>query len=119
MPTKRKVIIGLLGPQLDSGKGPERWERWRPTVALFQQDDLAIDRLELLHDVKFTAPQEVIATDVKTVSPETAVRTHTVNFRDAWDFQDVYVGLHDFARVYPFNPDEEEYLVHITTGTHV
>jgi transcriptional regulatory protein RtcR len=27
--------------------------------------------------------------------------------------------LHDLARGYPFDPDAEEYLVHITTGTHV
>ena len=28
-------------------------------------------------------------------------------------------ALHDFARSYPFDPDAEDYLVHITTGTHV
>lgn len=28
-------------------------------------------------------------------------------------------SLHDFARDYPFRPDDEDYLVHITTGTHV
>ncbi len=31
----------------------------------------------------------------------------------------VYTALLDFARRYPFNPDKENYLVHITTGTHV
>ena len=31
----------------------------------------------------------------------------------------VYGALHDFARDYPFDPDREDYLVHITTGTHV
>ena len=39
--------------------------------------------------------------------------------RDPWDFSDVYGALHAFAREYAFDPDEEEYLVHITTGTHV
>ena len=32
----RTVILGLLGPSLDNGKGPERWERWRPSVSLCQ-----------------------------------------------------------------------------------
>ncbi|HVJ61806.1 MAG TPA: RNA repair transcriptional activator RtcR family protein, partial [Tahibacter sp.] len=32
--TKRNVIIGFLGTQLDSGEGPGRWEKWRPTVSL-------------------------------------------------------------------------------------
>jgi transcriptional regulatory protein RtcR len=27
--------------------------------------------------------------------------------------------LHDFAKAYTFDQDKEEYLVHITTGTHV
>ncbi|HVY61633.1 MAG TPA: RNA repair transcriptional activator RtcR family protein, partial [Planctomycetota bacterium] len=49
------VVIGMLGPVLDSGPhGPARWERWRPTVALCQHEDLEVARLELLHDRKFT-----------------------------------------------------------------
>ena len=36
-----------------------------------------------------------------------------------WDFEEVYGALHDFARAYPFQPDREDYLFHITTGTHV
>jgi transcriptional regulatory protein RtcR len=38
---------------------------------------------------------------------------------DPWDFEEVYAALHDFARSYPFDPEREDYLVHITTGTHV
>ena len=38
---------------------------------------------------------------------------------DPWDFEEVYGALADFARSYPFKPEREEYLVHITTGTHV
>lgn len=116
---KRRVAIGLLGPVLDSGKGPARWERWRPTVSIFQHDDLAIDRVELLFEPKFTALKDLIAKDIAAVSPGTEVRAHELHFDDPWDFQDVFGGLHDFCRSYPFNPDEEDYLVHITTGTHV
>ncbi len=38
---------------------------------------------------------------------------------NAWDFEEVYEALHELARTYPFDPDNERYLVHITTGTHV
>lgn len=31
----------------------------------------------------------------------------------------MYGKLLDFARAYPFDPEAEDYLVHITTGTHV
>src|SRR5207249_10669881 len=44
---------------------------------------------------------------------------HDLGIRDPWDFEEVYGALHGFARTYPFRPDEEHYLVHMTTGTHV
>lgn len=119
MPNKRRVVLGLLGPVLDSGRGPERWERWRPTVSVCQHDDLLVDRFDLLYEPKFHAICKVICGDLAGVSPETQVRTHEIQFENAWDFQEVYGVLHDFARAYPFKPDEEEYLVHITTGSHV
>ncbi|MCE9881958.1 RNA repair transcriptional activator RtcR, partial [Hafnia paralvei] len=36
-----------------------------------------------------------------------------------WDFEEVYTAFLDFATHYPFDTDNEEYLIHITTGTHV
>jgi len=38
---------------------------------------------------------------------------------DPWDFEDVYGNLHDYARSSRFDTETEDYLVHITTGTHV
>src|SRR5215207_6226465 len=119
MASKRLVVLGLIGPVLDNGKGPERWERWRPSVSICQQEDLLVSRFELLHEAQFTSLCTQICEDVKRCSPETLVRPHVIHFGDAWDFEGVYAALHDFARAYPFKPDEEEYLVHITTGSHV
>ena len=119
MPAKKLVILGLLGTQLDRGSGSRRWEGWRPTVSLCQHEDLLVDRIELLHDRKFTALAETVGKDIESVSPETEVRRHTIEFRDAWDFEEVYGALADFARGCKFQPDREDYLVHITTGTHV
>lgn len=116
---KRQVAIGFLGTNLDAGKWDNRWERWRPTVALCQHEDLVIDRLELLHDHHGTALAQRVARDIALVSPETQVRFHVVNLHDPWDFQEVYGALHDFARAFPFDTEAEDYLVHITTGTHV
>ncbi|MDB6153142.1 MAG: Fis family transcriptional regulator [Chthoniobacteraceae bacterium] len=119
MASKKLVIFGLLGTQLDRGIGPQRWENWRPTVSLCQQEDLLVSRLELLHDRKASSMAEAVAEDIVKVSPETEVRRHTVGFSDAWDFEEVYGALADFARGYAFHPEREEYLIHITTGTHV
>ena len=119
MAKKRVIVIGLLGTTLDTGRGPERWERWRPTVSLCQQETLVVDRLELLHDLKFTSLAQIVAEDIRAVSPETTVRPHVVSFENPWDLEEVYGSLYQFARQYPFDVDQEEYLVHITVGTHI
>lgn len=117
---KKTVVIGLLGTQLDSRRPEERWSRWRPTVGLCQQEDLLVDRFELLHEANYAKLAEQTREDILTVSPATEVRLVTVNFqKDPWDFENVYGALHDYARTQLFNPDAEEYLVHMTTGTHV
>jgi transcriptional regulatory protein RtcR len=115
----KRVAIGFLGTTLDVGKYAARWERWRPTVALCMHNDLQIDRLELIHDRHAEALSRRIQEDIRQISPETDVRTHQMNLKDPWDFQEVFASLYDFAKAYPFDPDNEEYLVNITTGTHV
>jgi transcriptional regulatory protein RtcR len=116
---KPRVAIGFLGSTLDQGKTPDRWQRWRPSVALCQHDDLLINRFDMIHARAHTALAERIVKDIEQVSPETLVRRHILEFADPWDFEEVYGALHDFARSYPFDPAAEEYLVNITTGTHV
>ncbi len=116
---KKRVILGLLGTTLDVGRGPARWERWRPTVSLAQHEDLAIDRMELLHPRIGISLATQVREDIAQVSPETSINLHLVDPKDPWDFEEVYTALHDFASTYPFDPENEEYLVHITTGTHV
>ena len=116
---KPTVVLGLVGTILDRGKGPERWSSWRPTVDICRHDDLVIGRLELLHGTRERPLAAAIVADVATASPETLVRLHEVDFKDPWDFGLVYGVLHDFAAAYPFDTDREDYLVHVTTGTHV
>ena len=113
------VAIGLLGPTLDAGRDQKRWNRWRPTVGLHMQDDLVVSRFEMLHQRRFDSLAEGIAADIRQVSPQTTVHSRHIEFSDPWDFQDVYGALWGFAQGYPWKPDEEDYLVHITTGTHV
>lgn len=116
--TKRRVVIGFLGTSLDAGKH-NRWERWRPTVAVCQHEDMIIDRIEIIHDNHSEALAERVTSDIAQVSPETEARRHIMNLKNPWDFGEVYAAMHDFARAYPFDPDNEDYLVNITTGTHV
>ncbi len=119
MARRKLIVIGLLGTTLDAGHGRARWDRWRPTVALTQHDDLVVDRLELLLGKDSRELSGIVTADIKHASPETRVVEHLVDFKDPWDFERVYGTLLDFAKGYPFQPETEDYLVHITTGTHV
>jgi transcriptional regulatory protein RtcR len=117
--TRPLVVIGIPGSTLDHGSDTSRWERWRPSVDICRHEHLLIDRFELLHQPHHAALAERVGEDIASVSPETTVRTHVLEIADGWDFEQVYGALHDFATGYPFAPEQEDYLVHVTTGTHV
>ncbi|HWU53040.1 MAG TPA: RNA repair transcriptional activator RtcR family protein, partial [Tahibacter sp.] len=120
MQSKPLVVIGFVGTVLDAADGPGRWEKWRPSVALGMYDDLLVSRLELLLDErKFSRLAGRLRADLAEVSPETQVRVHDFFLSDPWDFEQVFAALHEFARNYPFDTEREDYLVHISTGTHV
>ncbi|MEQ8461422.1 MAG: RNA repair transcriptional activator RtcR [Sandaracinaceae bacterium] len=114
----RTVVISALGTTLDRGRGESRWHRWRPTVALHQHEDLLVDRLELLYSPGYEALAETVMGDIERLSPETEIALHPLSLADPWDFEAVYAELLDFAKTYQ-SGDDEELLVHITTGTHV
>ncbi len=118
-PARRTVVLGFFGTTLDSARGPNRWQRWRPTLSAVQHEDLLVSRLELLAVNAQSGGADVLVEDIARVSPETEVRVHPFSVGNAWDFEQVYEALHEFARSYPFDPENERYLVHITTGTHV
>ena len=116
---RETVVFGMLGTTLDTGRTPKRWERWRPTVGLCQQEDLVVHRLELLYPPAQGDLAQTVTADIAQVSPETLVRPTAVDIRNPWDLEEVYGALLDYAKAYPFQPEQEDYLVHITTGTHI
>ena len=61
---------------MDKGAGPGRWELWRPTVSLFQHEDLLLDRLDLIREPRSKALAKQISTDISQISPETEVAQH-------------------------------------------
>ena len=120
MSRRRLTVIGFLGSTLDQGRrGPGRWEKWRPSVSLCQHQDLLVDRLILLHDRRYEGLARAVAADINQVSPETEVHLEVTAIADPWDLEETYGTLRDFARRTPFDPTREDYLVHITTGTHI
>jgi transcriptional regulatory protein RtcR len=117
--SKKTVVIGFLGSQLDSGMGAGRWSKWRPTVSLGQYEDTVVDRIELLHDKKHVELARQLVNDLANVSPDTVVNLVPMTVSNPWDFGEMYAALYDWARTYRFDPAHEQYWAHITTGTHV
>jgi transcriptional regulatory protein RtcR len=120
----KNIIFGFLGTTMDAGTRADRWQKWRPTIALCQHEDQIVDRLELFvttgRNVEKTDRLiDIITEDIARVSPDTTVRIHALQVNDPWDFGEMYGALYDFAQTYKFVPEREQYSIHITTGTHV
>lgn len=115
----KTVVVGLLGSVLDHGVGAKRWEYWRPSVGVCMQEDMVVGEYHLLYQKNYLHLAQQVEADINSVSPETKLVLHNVEFKDPWDFEEVYGTLLDFCKSFKFDLDREEYLVHITTGTHV
>ena len=114
-------IISLLGTTLDAHgpRGKDRWNAWRPNVALAMQDDLHFDEFHLLYQSQHEALAQTIRRDILTASPDTSVLLEILEFDDPWDFEEVYGKLYDYALSRRFDREERDWYVHITTGSHV
>ncbi|KRG35342.1 transcriptional regulator [Psychrobacter sp. P11F6] len=117
-PNNRTAVIGFLGTTLDNGFNDKRWQRWRPTVSLGIHDELLVDELHILYSKRDKRLFKIVVDDVAKVSPQTKIIGHHVALSSPWDFADVYAELYDFATGFDFQ-DSTDYLLHLTTGTHV
>jgi len=115
----KNILLSLLGTTLDKGFKENRWDRWRPSVAVCQHEDLVIDEYHLLYPKRFLRLANRVNDDIRIVSPETEVIPHQLDFKNAWDFEEVYTGLLDFLKHFDFHKEEDKYFFNITTGTHV
>ena len=116
------IVISLLGTTLDqrgSRYGLNRWSVWRPSVALAMQNDLRFDKYILIYPPDYERLLGKVTADIKSCSPETEIITIPIGMDDPWDFEEVYSKLYDFSRNFDFSDEEDDYYIHITTGTHV
>ena len=117
----KTTAISVLGTQKDAhgGAGPARWDTWRPTIGLVQQEDLPIDELHIILNKEFMPLAERVKADIKSVSPETKVILDIVQLKDPWDFEEVYGKFYDYAKSPCFHKENTNYYIHISTGSHV
>ena len=114
-------LLSLLGSTLDAHgpRGKDRWNAWRPNVALAMQEDLHFDEFHLLYQSRFQGLADSVIRDIGTASPDTEVIPEIIEFDDPWDFGEVYGKLYDYALSRRFDREERDWYVHITTGSHV
>ena len=110
------VVIGLYDAQADAG-GRRRWDRWRPTLSLFQHEDRIIDRFDLLLPVAAASQAEDLLEDIAAISPETQVNVVPLSLPDVDDFEQMHRALQTYAEGRAHHPDDE-LLVHITTAPY-
>ncbi len=117
----KTTVISVLGTQKDAhgGTGPARWDTWRPTIGLVQQDDLPIDELHLIFSSQHTPLAERVKADVRKVSPETKVVFDVIELKNPWDFEEVYEKFYDYSKLPCFHQERTRYYIHISTGSHV
>lgn len=116
------ILISILGSTLDGcskARGLARWNVWRPAVALAMQNDLRFDRYHLIYQPKFESLKARIVEDIRQCSPATEVIPEAVLMDDPWDFEEVYGKLYEYSRCHDFSGEDDNYYIHITTGTHV
>ena len=117
----KTTAISVLGTQKDAhgGAGPARWDTWRPTIGLVQQESLPIDELHLIFNKEFMSLAERVKADIKSVSPETKVVFDIIQLKDPWDFEEVYGKLYDYSKQPCFHQEKTRYYIHMSTGSHV
>ncbi len=114
------IIIGILGATLDhGGLGNKRWRKWRPNISMLVQQNIEVNEFILIHHKDEIELAELTLADMAKLSPQTILHHYMVDYDDPWDFEQVYSQLHDFTRQQSFDAEKNNYLVHITTGTHV
>ncbi len=117
----KKVAFGFLGTRLDAagGFGKKRESFWRPSIALARDASLGLSRFEIWYDTKFQKLANLVKEDIESGENPPEVLLRKADIKNPWNFEEVYAFLFDFAADYVFRPEEEEYFIHLTTGTHV
>lgn len=119
---KKNIVIGFVGTKLDQARqkanGTSK-QKWRPTLSLFDHDELPIDGLVLIYDPHHQELFDALSDEIATLSPKTTLIGKQISIEDPWDFAQMYGKLYDFTHEFDFDTDHNNYYLHITTGTHV
>jgi transcriptional regulatory protein RtcR len=121
IPKRRRVLLSYLGMKLDA-----LTSKWRPTVELCRNAELAVDELVLIYNAS-SKKAETLATPTLAEARAAAgerdctLKTRLVlfNLQDAWDPQEVTKALVPrILQLKGLDPVKTDLFVSVTTGTH-
>lgn len=92
---------------------------WRPSVALAAQKEFQIDEYHLICTASQKDDAQTVVDGINHFSPYTKVTIDVLDIRKPFDFQTTFITLVQFASRPCFHNADTEYLIHLTTGTHV
>jgi transcriptional regulatory protein RtcR len=112
--TKKNVVIGIVGKNLD-----RKDSSWRPTICLVQnmiQKGFSVDRFHFLYQKSDRKLAEDIKSELEPLLLKTKIQLDVVNSL-AWDYKKTSQHLFDYVSKFPFDYQNEDYYIHLTTGT--
>jgi transcriptional regulatory protein RtcR len=110
---KKTVVYGVLGTDLD------RVGKWQPTLNLFRQPGLDISRFHLIYAPKDSSLADDTKKAIEAESPRYTVKLERLDIKDPWNFEEIFEKFNTLFQDAGFNTEKEEYLFHMTTGTHI
>jgi transcriptional regulatory protein RtcR len=115
----KTVMYSFLGSDLDGGFQEKRWNRWRPNVGVSASTDPVVDTLVLLYDKRHSDLAALVAADAKVASksPSFEVVLKEVELQP-YDLKETFLMMEELRANTVFEPDTN-YLLNITTGTHI
>jgi transcriptional regulatory protein RtcR len=109
-------LIGFLGVQKDSrGYNEKRWKKFRPSVGLCMHEGLSFDNYYILYQNKFINQLNFLIEDIKSVAPDLNIIPVAIDFDDLFDPVEALEKQLNFVSGLP---EDQEYLINLTTGTH-
>lgn len=115
--TKRSVAFCVLGESRERGTPASEPLRFRPVLDLCASTRPRIDRLELLVAPERLGLAAALQRQLSHVAPRTEVHIHEVKGLGGAALGDVHGALTEVASRYAFSPEDEEYLLHLSSGS--
>ena len=113
------IGYSFLGVILDQRFYKDKPNEWRPIISLATSDLIKLDELHIIWQADFESLMNDVAEDLAVLAPHLHVVLHRMELKDPWDFEEVYSKLFDLVSEQKFEPEKNDYYIHISTGTHV